>query len=100
MLVAGPAHADNYDYPGSCLAVYNNTSKYFVFSLDYPAVDSGTLWTYTPGLYSTVALDGRPVRSTNGSFTLRSDTGNFSWNYDSDVNRSLGCNGSWIVTVD
>ncbi|MGW4120178.1 hypothetical protein [Nocardia sp. NPDC004711] len=99
LLVAAPAHAENYDYPGSCLAVRNDTGRTLAFTIDNPQYAGP--WVYAVGEYSTATTgDGRLVQSSSGAYNLTPSNAatTSSWAYDVYMNRDAGCNGSWIVT--
>jgi hypothetical protein len=101
------ASAD-YDGPGSCLVVSNQTKEPITVSVRIPEGHSGT-WTVYPasspdGGWMLTDRNDSAIVSPDGHWYIWvnervAPTSSWTWAYETDRNRSKGCNGSWVVSI-
>ncbi|MEV6771263.1 hypothetical protein AB0N05_21850 [Nocardia sp. NPDC051030] len=95
----GGAGADDYNYPGSCLVVQNHSGTTVDVSLNYP-IHTG-YWTSYPDDIWHLSDDDIPVTTPNGVWNVELNPSvDSTWVYDSGMNIGIGCNGSWVLTLN
>ncbi|MRH93352.1 hypothetical protein GFY24_39070 [Nocardia sp. SYP-A9097] len=96
---AGTAHADT---SGACLVINNRAADYFDSIYIEPVNVADVKWKAFPWQAVLIQLRGKPLTTPSGSFTVTVESDvpvHKAWSYQPDRNRSLGCNGSWVVTL-
>lgn len=92
-------YAVNRAAPGSCLVVQNHTGKGVTMRLNYPA--SRGKWQFRHDQIGVLTHNGKVVTSPSGRWNVRTNPPiRFVWVYDATMNRHIGCNGAWLLTMN
>ncbi|MBC7300609.1 MAG: hypothetical protein H5T78_06615 [Nocardia sp.] len=85
--------------PGSCLVVQNHTGGRVTLRLNYPT--SGGKWQFNHDQVGVLTRNGKVVTSPSGNWHVRTNPPiRFDWVYDGNMNTRIGCNGSWVLTMN
>lgn len=102
-----PASAQNGRGAGTCLVVNNKTTDTVSITIKVPAIYNVYHWEIPADIQELlVIVEHVPIKSTNEKnsqggnwgFDYTGD-GSPSWIYDASRNTDLGCDGSWVVTL-